>query len=150
MIADNAMNRPRLLPGGGTRFLSPNYHFLLNGVAMSLTGDFGVEGFGNGPSIAAGAQATVCGTTSTSGGCINQTGGTINKRFVNATTSGSGRGLRENRSVDPCQLTNRKPPFFPVSGKYLDNKYYEIDPNNIESAADVRHLYQQLRGRIGN
>jgi hypothetical protein len=149
MIADNAMNRPRTLPGGGTRFLAPNYHFLLNAVAMSLTGDFGVEGWNNGPSIAAGTQATVCGTTSTSGGCINQTGGTINKVFVNATTGGAGQGLRENRSVDPCQLTNRKPPFFPVSGRYLDNKYYEIDPNNIETTADVRHLFQRLRGRIG-
>lgn len=149
MVADNAMNRPRLLPGGGTRFLAPNFHFNLNAVAMSLTGDFGVEGWNNGPSIGSGTQTTVCGPTSTSGGCLNQTGGTINKTFVNATTGGAGLGLLENRSVDPCQLTNRKPPFFPVSGRYLDNKYYEIDPNNIETSADVRHLYQKLRGRVG-
>ncbi len=149
MVADNSMNRPRTLPSGTVRFLSPNYHFLLNAVAMSLTGDFGVEGWNNGPSIAAGPQATVCGATSTSGGCINQTGGTINRKFVNATTGGPGLGLRENRSVDPCQLTNRKPPFFPVTGRYLDNKYYEIDPNNIETGSDVRSLFQRLRGRIG-
>ena len=149
MIADNSMNRPRALPDGTVRFLAPNLHFMLNAVAMSLTGDFGVEGWNNGPSIGSGTQITTCLGTSTSGGCIQQTGGTINKKFVNATTGGGGLGLRENRSVDPCQLTNRKPPFFPVTGRYLDNKYYEIDPNNIETTSDVRTLFQRLRGRIG-
>jgi len=149
MIADNSMNRPRALPGGTVRFLSPNLHFMLNAVAMSLTGDFGVEGWNNGPAITSGTQITTCLGTSTSGGCIQQTGGTINKKFINATTGGPGRGLRENRAVDPCQLTNRKPPFFPVTGRYLDNKYYEIDPNQIETASDVRTLFQRLRGRIG-
>lgn len=149
MIADNPMNRPRALPDGTVRFLAPNLHFMLNAVAMSLTGDFGVEGWNSGPSIGSGTQQTLCVGTSVSGGCISQTGGTINKRFVNATTGGAGRGLKENRSVDPCQLTNRKPPFFPVTGRYLDNKYYEIDPNQIETASDVRTLYQRLRGRIG-
>lgn len=149
MVADNSMNRPRTLPGGTTRFLAPNLHFNLNAVALSLSGDFGVEGWNNGPSIGAGVQRTLCNGTSVSGGCIQQTGGTINRRFVNATTGGAGRGLKENRSVDPCQLTNRKPPFFPVTGRYMDNKYYEVDPNSIETAADVRALYQRLRGRIG-
>jgi len=36
-----------------------------------------------------------------------------------------------------------------VTGRYLDNKYYEIDPNNIETTSDVRTLFQRLRGRIG-
>ena len=55
--------------------------------------------------------------------------------------------MRENRSVDPCQRTNRKPPFFPSTGRYLDNKYYEIDPINVASDAQVQAFFTRLRGR---
>jgi hypothetical protein len=142
MIADNAMNRPKY---GNTSvgFMLGTPHFTLHGVTMSLTGTVGVENYaGNvqtSPSIQCGAG------NNTSGGCINQTGGVIEQN-ISATFAGSGTGLRENRSVDPCQLTNRRPPFFPSTGRFLDNKYYEIDPVTIETPAQIRALYQSLRG----
>jgi hypothetical protein len=142
MIADAAMNRPRPDAGGTMRFLAPDMNFVLNAVTMSLIGQVGVENYSGNQTVGA-----TCGAgNTTSGGCINQTGGVIHKVPV-ATFSGSNTGLRENRTVDPCQLTNRKPPFFPMTGRYLDNKYYEIDPANVDTWTQVKAFYARLRGR---
>lgn len=145
MITDNAMNRPKYINTNVAAFLgTPHYTF--HGVTMSLTGTVGVENYSGSvqtsPSVQCGAG------NNTSGGCINQTGGVI-EQSISATYAGNGSGLRENRTVDPCQLTNKKPPFFPSTGRYLDNKYYEIDPVTIESATQIRALYNSLRGRVG-
>ena len=140
MIADNSMNRPRPDASGTMRFLGPDMNAVLNMVTMSLTGTVGVENYpGN---TQAGATCT---GFAMSGGCINQTGGVIEK-VLSATYQGTG-GLRENRTVDPCQLTNRRPPFFPSTGRYLDNKYYEIDPVNVDTWTEVKAFYARLRGR---
>ena len=48
----------------------------------------------------------------------------------------------------PCQLTNKRPSFFPATMNYQDNKYYEIDPTNVASWTQVKAYYQRLRGRI--
>ena len=81
----------------------------------------------------------------TSGGCINQSGGVI-EQVISATYSGSGTGLRENRTVDPCQLTNRKPPFFPSTARFLDNKHFEVEPTSVSSIAAIRNFFSRLRG----
>ena len=143
MITDNAMNRPRPDAGGTFLFLGPDMNAVLNMVTMSLTGTVGVENWGG--NQMAGAS---CSGHPQSGGCINQTGGVIHK-FTTPTYAGDSTGLRENRTVDPCQLTNRRPPFFPATGRYLDNKYYEIDPVNIATWTLVKSFYQRLRGRSG-
>jgi hypothetical protein len=141
MIADNAINRPRPDAGGTFRFLGPDMNMVLNMVTMSLTGTVGVENYSG--NQMAGAS---CSGNPQSGGCINQTGGVIHK-YLTATYAGNNTGLRENRTVDPCQLTNRRPPFFPATGRYLDNKYYEIDPVNVDTWTEVKNFYSRLRGR---
>ena len=152
VIADNAMNRPRPDAGGTIRMYGTP-HFTLHAVTMSLKGTVGVEdGFNYptwspaGPQLsAAGGGPIQCGAgNNTSGGCINQTGGVI-EQVISPTFSGT-VGMRENRTVDPCQLTNRKPPFFPSTGRYVDNKYYEIDPVNVDTWAQVKAFYARLRG----
>lgn len=144
MILDNPMNRPHYVDAGVAYLLgTPNY--TAHAIMMSLTGTVGVENFG-GNAIT--TPAINCGAGNpTSGGCLNQTGGVIEQN-ISATFAGNNTGLRENRTVDPCQKTNRKPPFFPETGRFLDNKYYEIDPTLIADAAKVRAFYQALRGRI--
>ena len=102
-----------------------------------------VENYNGGPTT---IPAVLCQGNSQSGGCINQTGGVITKN-LGITYGGPGTGLRENRTVDPCQLTNHKPPFFPQTGRYLDNKYYEIDPTQIATWTQVKNFYARLRGR---
>lgn len=142
MIADAAMNRPRPDAGGTFRFLGPDMNYVLNAVTMSLIGQVGVENYSGNQM----AGATCGAGNPTSGGCINQTGGVIHK-VPSATFAGNNTGLRENRTVDPCQLTNRKPPFFPMTGRYLDNKYFEIDPANVDTWTQVKAFYSRLRGR---
>lgn len=142
MITDNAMNRPKYI-NTNVAYLLGTPHFTLHGITMSLTGTVGVENYSG--SVVT-SPAVTCGAgNTTSGGCINQTGGVI-EQTITATFAGSNTGLRENRTVDPCQKTNRRPPFFPSTGRYLDNKYYEIDPVTIETASQIRALYNSLRG----
>jgi hypothetical protein len=151
LLANNALNRPRHDGNGTVRWFGfPD--FVLNAVTMSLTGTVGIEDGYNYPTTTPGgpatSPATPCGVAAnvTSGGCINQTGGVI-EQYISVTYTGASDGLRENRTVDPCQLTNRRPPFFPQTGRYLDNKYYEIDPVNVDSWTQVKAFYARLRGR---
>jgi hypothetical protein len=141
MISDNAINRPRPDASGTWRFLGPDMNWVSNMVTMSLQGTVGVENYAGNQMAGASCQGNP-----QSGGCINQTGGVIHK-YLSATYAGNNTGLRENRTVDPCQLTNRKPPFFPMTQRYLDNKYYEIDPVNVDTWAQVKAFYTRLRGR---
>ncbi len=151
--ADNGLNRPRADYAGTVRWFGfPN--FTLHAVTMALTGTVGVEDNVN---LAANSlstsnapitsPATQCSGNSVSGGCINQTGGVI-EQTITATYDNSNIGMRENRTVDPCQKTNQRPPFFPATGRYLDNKYYEIDPTLVATPAQVRTFYQTLRGHV--
>lgn len=153
LAADNALNRPRADYAGTVRWFGfPN--FTLHAVTMALTGTVGVEDnvnltsnsltTSNSPIT---SPATQCSGNSVSGGCINQTGGVI-EQTITATYDNNNIGMRENRTVDPCQKTNQRPPFFPATGRYLDNKYYEIDPTLVATPAQVRTFYQSLRGHI--
>jgi hypothetical protein len=151
LAADNGLNRPRPDASGTIRWFGfPN--FTLHAVTLALNGTVGLEDGYNypttSPSGPATSPATVCGvsTNTTSGGCINQTGGVI-EQFISPTFLSSGNtGMRENRTVDPCQRTNQRPPFFPATGRYLDNKYYEIDPTLVATWAQVKTFFGTLRG----
>lgn len=150
MVADNSMNRPRVITtpattAGNTLFLGPDRDFFLDAVTMSLTGTVGVENYAGATRTNPASMCPKTSTNSTSGGCINQTGGVI-EQAISATFAGSGTGLRENRTVDPCQLTNRKPPYFPTTGRYLENKYYELDPSSLSTSAAVGAWFDRLRG----
>jgi hypothetical protein len=146
MIVDNAINRPRPNASNTANlFLGPNMNMEIHAVQMSLTGTVGVENYNAGPIMAAANLCNGIGTN-TSGGCINTVGGVIMQN-LSAVYGGANTGFRTNRNVDPCQLTNRKPPFFPMTGRYLDNKYYEIDPVNVDTWTEVKAFYARLRGR---
>ena len=145
MIADNSMNRPRPDAGGTMRFLAQNINSEIHAVQMSILGTVGAESPGTGPVTATANLCNGVGTAS-SGGCINTIGGVI-MQSLSAVYGGANTGFRTNRNVDPCQLTNRKPPFFPMTGRYLDNKYYEIDPVNVDTWTQVKNFYAKLRGR---
>ncbi len=38
-----------------------------------------------------------------------------------------GHGFTKRYSYDRCGVVN-PPPYFPTTGRFLDNRYYEIDP----------------------
>lgn len=150
MVADNALNRPRVLAtpattAGNTLFLAPDRDFFLDAITMSLTGTVGVENYAGSTRTNPASMCPKTSTNATSGGCLNQSGGVI-QQSISATFAGNGTGLRENRTVDPCQLTNRKPPFFPSTNRFLENKYYEIDPTLLPDAAAIEAFFARLRG----
>lgn len=154
MLADNTINRPRTVDWGGTKIqkiLGPNEDFYLHAILMSLRGTVTTENAGGNtaqyPTPISCPTGDTTGTTGTSGGCWFQTGGTIETIISQHYTSSANSGLREGRTLDPCQLTNKKPAFFPNSMQYQVNKYYEIDPVNVSTWAQVKQYYAYLRGK---
>jgi hypothetical protein len=129
MIDENALQRPvRMLysssGGSNLRFMSGSGpHFRLHAVVMSLNGTVGVINPTSGPALDPDSR---CNGMLFSGGCILQVGGVI-EQFISGTTSGAGFGFAENRDVDQCMLET-SPPYFPTTGRYLTNRYFESDP----------------------
>jgi hypothetical protein len=65
-------------------------------------------------------------------GCKSIVGGTI-QQGVSGTFSG-GSGWAEQDTWDNCGVRN-PPPFYPTTGRYTKNRYYEIDPVGFNVAA---------------
>lgn len=150
-LSDNAINRPKYINGtvsGTARFLDDNQDFFLHAVAMSgvynANGGFYTELYNQGSN--AGRQCTPLAgfTANTSGGCINQAGGVIQRKIYATFSSGGPTGFAENRVKDPC-LDFDSPPFFPLTGRYKDNEFYEIDPQQFLQMG-VANFYRRLQG----
>ncbi|MEO7963314.1 MAG: hypothetical protein ABIT38_05320 [Gemmatimonadaceae bacterium] len=148
-IADNDINRPRYLDGTGTtnaRFLDDNQDFFLHGVTLigvaNTSATFGVEALSTGPNAARQCIPVSPYAANTSGGCINQTGGVI-QRKITGTFTNNWDGFAENRVKDAC-LDVDSPPYFPLTGRYLDNEFYEIDPQQFNSMG-VAQFYRRLQ-----
>lgn len=145
-LANTAMNRPQnpTTPSNPTGpansvWMSDNENFYLDAVTLALgavsgTGSFEVENYGGGA-----MSMAPCNGVSVGGGCLAQTGGVI-EQFISATWNGSHSGFPENRSVDPC-LVKQSPPYFPLTGKYSQNRYYELDPAQF----NVTTLFSSLQ-----
>ncbi len=146
MIADNAINSPqrsgksgaiyRWTDGNDNGMLTAN-NFVFHGVTMSRTGTVGVENYDSHPEGS--SSFGNCNTAHTGRGCIQQAGGVI-ENFISATYSDNYDGFGENRSVDQC-LNSQSPPYFPTTGRYINNRYSEIDPARF----DVATLFSKLQ-----
>ena len=146
LIIDNAINSPQRAGNGSGGYkyrftdgddngMTTSHDFVLHGVTMSRQGTVGVEHFnirqeGIGP----------CNAANSGRGCIRQAGGVI-ESVISATYSNNGDGFGENRSVDIC-LNTMSPPYFPTTGRYMDNRFYEIDPARY----NITTLFQSLQG----
>jgi hypothetical protein len=82
---------------------------------------------------------TTCNGRAVGRGCIKQIGGVI-EQAITATFNGAGSGFAENRGVDQCML-QESPPYFPLTGRYIDNRFLEIDPARYQ----VDSLYSRLQ-----
>lgn len=144
MILDNSINSPQRASGssgqwhwtdGDDNGMSTSHDFVLHGVTMSRMGTVGVEGYNQhaeslGP----------CNAANSGRGCIRQAGGVI-EQVITATYNNAGAGFGENRSVDVC-LNTQSPPYFPTTGRYIDNRFYEIDPARY----NITTLFQSMQG----
>jgi hypothetical protein len=146
MILDNSINSPQRAGNGsggyGYRWtdgddngMSTSHDFVLHGVTMSRLGTVGVENYDQHAESIGPCNAAVSGR-----GCIRQAGGVI-EQVISATYNNAGAGFGENRSVDVC-LNTQSPPYFPTTGRYIDNRFYEIDPARY----NITTLFQSMQG----
>lgn len=131
VVLDNALNTP--VSNNGWRLYDDAPGLNLHGILMTLQTSFRVENYNSGPS-----NALLCGTVPRGRGCLNLTGGLIMEARGAVGTSG-GTGYLKRYSYDRCGLV-KPPPYFPTTGRFLDNRYYEIDPVRF----DVASLYASL------
>jgi hypothetical protein len=134
VVADNALQDPLQIGGAVPyRNMDDTKDVFVQGVMMALNTAFGVENFATGPT-----GASDCDTTINGRGCLYLTGGIIQKRR-GAVGQSNGTGFAKRYSYDKCALYN-PPPYFPTTGRYTDNRYYEIDPAGLDVAALYRSL----------
>lgn len=124
VVADNGINTPQNVnPGGGTIYKSLNdtQDLYLQAVTMALNTSFRVQNFGTGPTAGLTCQGTTVGR-----GCLYLTGG-MSQAVPGSVGTSSGTGFRQQYSYDACDATN-PPPYFPTTGRFTDNRYYEVNP----------------------
>jgi hypothetical protein len=133
MVADNELQDPPNIPSVGYKNMDATPDVILQGVMMALKTAFGAENYDSGAS-----NANDCQGVNNGRGCLYLTGGIIQQQR-GAVGLSDGHGYTKEYSYDKCALYN-PPPYFPTTGRYTDNRYYEIDPNGFDVAA----LYKSL------
>jgi hypothetical protein len=118
-VADNALNDPPNV--GSYKTMDDTKDLFIHGTMMAISTSFGVENYDQGPN-----NAMDCEGTNGGRGCLYLTGGLIQERR-GAVGLLSGEGYIKRYAYDRCALSS-PPPFFPTTGRFLDNRYYEIDP----------------------
>lgn len=142
IVADNGLNTPQQIKTSGSkvyRSMDDTPDMYIHDVIMALGTGFSVEDYDQNPD-----GALTCGSTSDGRGCLYLTGGLIqNNRGPVGTTTGT--GYTKRYSYDRCAIVN-PPPYFPTTGKFQDNRYYELDPVRVNSsvAGSIRKLYQSI------
>jgi len=140
VVADNAVNTPQDIKSSGTLYQSfddtPDTY--IHGVIMALN-SFGVQNYDADPT-----NAITCQGNNSGRGCLYLTGGLIQdtRGAVGTSTSGtppSVTGYVKRYSYDHCAVMN-PPPYFPTTGRFQDNRYYELDPVHL----DVNQLFKSL------
>lgn len=137
VVADNGILTPRDIGGGVWRFFDDTPGGVdIHAVIMALETSFRVQNYANMPD-----RATVCGTSNAGRGCLNLAGGIIMDRRGLVATFGSGgvTGYVKRYSYDRCAAIS-PPPYFPTTGKYIDNRYYEVDPSDFNAASMFNRL----------
>lgn len=135
IVADNGLNSPVWLQGTAPKHksLDDSQDLHIHAVIMALGTSFQVQNYDKDPTSAIGCQGTNNGR-----GCLYLTGGLIQKNRGAVGTSG-GPGFTKRYSYDRCAVMN-PPPYFPTTGRFMDNRYYELDPVRF----NVNQLYKSL------
>lgn len=138
MIADNALQTPvNIAPSGSNyRNMDDTRDVFVQGIMMALSTAFGAENYANGPN--ASSPGNGCEGAPNGRGCLYLTGGIIQQQR-GAVGLSSGEGFTKRYSYDSCALYN-PPPYFPTTGRYTENRYYEMDPSGFDVAAMYRAL----------
>ena len=133
VLADNAINTPQSIKSLGYKVLDDTKDLYLQSVIMALNTSFGAENYSGGPS-----SATTCEKDKNGRGCLYLTGGIIqeNRGPVGLL---SGEGYIKRYSYDRCAALT-PPPYFPTTGRYIDNRYFELNPVGFDAATLFKSL----------
>jgi hypothetical protein len=149
MVADNAINRPRIYdPAAGyTLTMGGNRDFIFHGIAMALGGSVGTANPG-GAAVTNPVYTCPTGSTFTaSGGCLQVVGGTIMNTYSPPYTATANSGLRPLRERDPCQMQNRRPPYFPIAPTLVrPYRTFDVDVRQVKTASLLTSYFTRLRG----
>ena len=137
VVADNALNSRA--DYNGYRVVDDSPDFNIHAVMMALQNSFTVENYDQAP-----FDVAVCDLVSSGRGCLNLNGGIIQAaRGIVAQNGGNGfSGFTKRYSYDRCAI-GHPPPYFPTTGRFVDNRYYEIDPVGL----DINALFATLSSK---
>lgn len=138
VLSNNAiLGPPDIEPNGSVdvfRNQDDTKDVYLHAVVMAIDRSFTAQAFSQGPS-----NANDCEGTNNGRGCLYLTGGII-QQTRGAVGLTSGQGYVKRYSYDHCAAAN-PPPYFPTTGRFTDNRYYELDPVRF----DVTQTFNALR-----
>jgi hypothetical protein len=136
VVADNSLNAPqkiRTSPSTTWKALDDTKDLYLHTVVMALNTSFTVENYDSGPD-----DVNDCGSSQSGRGCLYLSGGLV-QQTRGAVGLLSGEGYVKRYAYDRCAIVN-PPPYFPTTGRFLDNRYYELNPVGFNAA----NLYKSL------
>jgi hypothetical protein len=123
MIEDNSVNSPFFVNGAYVKGFDDSADESIHGAVLTLE-SISSENLGGGSN-----NSETCVTKPIGRGCFNMFGSAIQDMNA-ARMSGSGTGYtgwNPQWSYDRC-MAIAPPPYYPTTGRYIKNRYYEIDP----------------------
>ncbi len=131
VVADNMLNNQTDIFIGAPntyRTMDDSKDLTLHGIVMALDRSFRVQNYDQGQQ-----SGNPCNGSQRGRGCLALLGGLIQEARGAVGTfngSGGGTGFVKQYTYDRC-ANLRPPPYFPTTGRFLDNRYMEIDPVNF-------------------
>jgi len=144
IVANNTINAPQTLSTNmsvsgtststtGVRTYDDTQAETIHGFFLTLR-TFGAENYNVGNMAA--QPCTIGGTSTVGRGCLNTYGGIIQgwRGAVITTSGGMGTGYSKRYQYDACGATD-PPPYYPTTGVFVRNRFYEMDPVRFNVAA---------------
>jgi len=133
VLADNAVNSPFRPPGSSNyRSYDESTEEVIHAVLLALN-SFRAEEYNTGPT-----DFEDCNGIDWGRGCLALHGGVIQRQRGPVGLS-SGRGYLKRYKYDVCAASD-PPPYFPTTGHFIANRYFDIDPIGFNITA----LYASL------
>ncbi len=141
VVADNMLNDQTdawaaASPSDQWQLLDDTKDLTVHAVVMAMNTSFRVQNYDQGRTT-----GNPCNGTERGRGCLALLGGIIQEArgAVTQFTATSGTGYIKQYTYDRC-ANLRPPPYFPTTGRYLDNRYMEIDPVGFNIATLMSRL----------
>jgi hypothetical protein len=136
VVADNTLNAP-VRPANGLAYLTydETKDEFVHGVILALD-VFTVDNYAQGSERAERCEAALWGR-----GCLYLTGGIVQRTrgAVGTIRSPGGTGYVKRYSYDSC-AADQPPPYFPTTGHFARQRYFEVDPVGFSAERYFRLL----------